>query len=320
MNLLTTDGDLHALGPEWDALWRRTPGAVPFQSPRWLLPWWRQFGTGQPHVATLRRGGGELAGILPLYVYEGRLLPIGAGLSDMLDVLAPGAEEATALLGFALNEAERRGIAACDLIELPPDARLLTAPSPWPATVQPSDPCPVLPLAPGLPAVPSRQLRKLRMSRHRAERAGGWRVSSADAGSLPALQDRLFVLHQARWTTQGQPGVFADGRVAALHREAGPALLEAGLLRVGAVHLRGSVAAVIAALLAPDAIHFYLSGFDAVHAFESPGTVLLGAMLEEAAAEGRTEANFLRGAETYKYAWGAADRPNVMRLLRRPEG
>ncbi len=48
---------------------------------------------------------------------------------------------------------------------------------------------------------------------------------------------------------------------------------------------------------------------------ESPGTILLGAMIEEAAAEGVAELHFLRGAEAYKYAWGATDRHNATRIL-----
>lgn len=309
--LLTDEADLPALAREWHALWLTTRDATPFQSPHWLLPWWRQFGTGRPFVATLRQDG-RLAAVLALYVYQGRLLPIGAGLSDMLDVLAPDDAAATALLGFVLEEAGRHGIGACDLIELAPDARLLRSPVGWTSQVRSSDPCPVLALG----SVPARQLRKLRMSRHRAERAGGYRVVQADAATLPALQDRLSVLHQARWTAQGEPGVFADPAVAAFHGAAGPALLAAGLLRVAAVEMGGTVAAVIAALLSPGTIHFYLSGFDAAFSFQSPGTLLLGAMLEQAAAEGRHEANFLRGREGYKYAWGAVDRPQVMRLLR----
>ena len=64
------------------------------------------------------------------------------------------------------------------------------------------------------------------------------------------------------------------------------------------------------ALLGPGRILFYLSGYDAARGYESPGTLLVGAMLEEAVREGRREAHFLRGGEAYKYAWGAVDRPN----------
>ena len=49
--VLDTDAALWALTPEWDALWHSVPGASPFSHPAWLLPWWRQFGTGQPRVA-----------------------------------------------------------------------------------------------------------------------------------------------------------------------------------------------------------------------------------------------------------------------------
>jgi CelD/BcsL family acetyltransferase involved in cellulose biosynthesis len=40
-------------------------------------------------------------------------------------------------------------------------------------------------------------------------------------------------------------------------------------------------------------------------------------MIEEAAREGRREADFLRGNERYKYAWGGIDRPNTGLTLTR---
>ena len=100
-------------------------------------------------------------------------------------------------------------------------------------------------------------------------------------------------------------------------REALPELLEAGMLRLQALWVGAEVAAVILALLAPGRIFFYLSGFDEAQAFFSPGTLLLGAMLERAIEEGRTEAHFLRGRERYKYAWGGVDRFNAFGRLSR---
>jgi CelD/BcsL family acetyltransferase involved in cellulose biosynthesis len=38
--------------------------------------------------------------------------------------------------------------------------------------------------------------------------------------------------------------------------------------------------------------------------------VLLGLVLEDALREGVREIDFLRGAERYKYAWGAKDEAN----------
>ncbi|HEY0206667.1 MAG TPA: GNAT family N-acetyltransferase [Acetobacteraceae bacterium] len=326
--VLDTDAALIALAPEWTGLWERLPGLSPFTAPAWLLPWWRHFGTGQPRVATLRRDG-RLAAVLPLYVLDepsgnepggdrpgGRkLLPVGAGLSDYQDVLAEPGVDPSPLLHAVLGRDD--GVSVCDLIEVPPGSALhgLTAPPGWTMRWGGGSPCPVLAL-PGsvgamADAVPAGQLRKLRMNRHRAERGGGVMRERATALTLPGLQAELIRLHQGRWAAAGEPGVLADPAVLALHQDAAPGLLAAGALRLEVLLAGREVVAAIMALLAPGRILFYLSGYDAAHAFISPGTLLLGAMLEDAVREGRTEAHFLRGREGYKYAWGAVDRMNA---------
>ncbi len=318
MTVLDTEAALQALVPEWDALWQRA-GRPPFQSTAWLLPWWGAFGTGQPRLAVLRVAG-RLVGLLPLYVLdegeERKLLPIGVGLTDYCDALIdpaapPGA--ATALLQAALARAEADGITSCTLPDLPPGAALLAAglKPDWREVALADVPCPVLRV--GDP-VPAGQLRNLRQSRHRAERAGGW---SADLAEDAAEGWRLLAgMHQVRWTALGQPsGVLADPAVLAFHDAAVPRLAASGLLRMQMLRIRGRVAAVYHTLTAPDGLYFYLSGFEASEAAASPGTLLLGAVIERAAAEGIQNLHFLRGGEAYKYAWGAMDRVNRSRLL-----
>ena len=305
IEVLDSDAAVEALRPEWDALWVRTPTATTFQSPRWLLPWWRQFGTSMPRVAIERRDG-RLVGVLPLYVLpdERKALPIGAGTTDYLDALGDPA----ALLPAALARLRDDPVDVCDLIEVPPGSALLGAGTcGWRAEWSEGSPCPVL----TLPEIPSGIRRKLRMNRHRADRVGGWTVETAAADMLPLMLDALVRLHQGRWTAQGEPGVLASQPVLGFWRDAAPLLLEAGLLRLTLLHIGSDVAAAIMALLAPGRLFFYLSGFDENHAFVSPGTLLLGAMLEQAIEEGRTEAHFLRGRERYKYAWGGVDRLNA---------
>lgn len=306
--VLETDAALEALAPEWDAFWRRTPEATPFQSPHWLLAWWRQFGTAMPRIAVERRGG-ALTGLLPLYVLDEpgqrKLMPIGAGTSDYLDALGDPAP----LLRPVLERARADRVDVCDLIEIPPGSALLHADAPqgWCAAWHESSACPVL----SFPDIPARIRRKLRMSQHRAERGGGWTVETAGLDTVQPFLAELVRLHQSRWTAQGEPGSYASPAVLACQREAAPALMAAGALRLQVLHYAGTIAAAILALLAPGRILFYLSGFDEAHGFVSPGTILLGAMLEQAMAEGRTEAHFLRGREAYKYAWGGIDRMNM---------
>lgn len=305
---LRDDAALPALEGEWAALWRRGR-ASPFQHPAWLLPWWAQFGTGSPRVGTLRAADGTLVGLLPLYELpeERKSLPMGAGLSDYQDALLdpeapPGAAEA--LLAATLD-----CDLPCHLPDLPPDAvlREVATPSGWSDILQLADPCPVL-----LPdAVPATQRRKLRMARHRADRIGGYSVIVDD----PGLFADLVRLHGQHWRGRGEAGVLADPRVQAFHAAALPKLADAGLLRLRGLRFGETVTAVIYALQSFGRLLFYVSGFDAAHRFESPGTILLGALIDDAAARGVRELHFLRGAEPYKYAWGAIDRHNATRIL-----
>jgi CelD/BcsL family acetyltransferase involved in cellulose biosynthesis len=312
---VTDEAGLEALWPSWEALWRRVPDACPFMAPAWLRPWWHVFGTGRPVVTTLH-GPAGLAGVLPLYRLEDKLLPMGVGISDYFDVLlGPEAppDAATMLLSAALAASDAPH---CDLPELALGARLLAArcPSGWRDDTWAGPVCPVLCLAPE-PAIPKGMRRDLRQARHRADRAGGWTVVRTGENTLGEVLDTLIALHAARWQARGEPGVLADPHVRAFHRLAAPGLLSAGVLRLAALRLRGRIAGVIHALLSPGRICFYLAGFDPEAAFESPGTLLLGHMIEEAAREGRREAHFLRGDEAYKHAWGAVDRRNRGRSL-----
>src|SRR5436305_8680 len=94
---INTDEALEALLPDWAALWQRLLGATPFQSPHWLVPWWRQFGTGMPRIVTARADQ-TLIAVLPLYeLHEPgcvKLLPIGISVSDYIDALADPAVRA----------------------------------------------------------------------------------------------------------------------------------------------------------------------------------------------------------------------------------
>ncbi len=315
--LISDDAGFRALLPEWDALWHRA-GSPPFQSPAWQVPWWDAFGTGQPRVATLRAGG-ALAGMLPLYVLdegaERKLLPIGVGLSDYCDALLDPALPAFAidvLLRTALAGAD--AVTSCALPDLPPDSALRRAACPpaWREAAMPQTPCPVLTLGGALPAG---MVRNIRQSRHRAERRGGWSATVAAAEQAPAAWQCLVGMHQRRWAASGAGGVLSDPAVQAFHAAAIPALSASGILRLHVLHIGSRVAAIYHTMAAPGRLLFYLSGFEAAEAAASPGTLLLGHIVEQAVRDGTRELHFLRGGESYKYAWGAQDRMNVGRLL-----
>ena len=341
VEVATTDGALAALAPEWEALWRRVPDALPFQSPAWLLPWWDAFGTGQPRIALLRADDGRLIGLLPLYVLdeppERKLLLIGAGTTDYLDLLldpAASPDAAQRLVQAVLAHAAEDAITACDLTDLPPGSKLrdVVAPPGWREASRWGEPCTVLLLPQGATrlreVVPEGKLRDLRLARNRAERIGGWSIETAERATLDRLIDELIRLHQERWSGTGEPGAFGDPRVGAFHRAAAPGLLDRGMLRLEVLRLGGRAAAAYYVLVAPAGrMLVYLCGFDRAFRRESPGTMLLGEMIEAALREESTpptrwrgprgwrELHFLRGGESYKYDWGAEERMTAARRL-----
>jgi CelD/BcsL family acetyltransferase involved in cellulose biosynthesis len=320
---------LERLRPEWEALWHAVPDATPFQSPAWLIPWWRHVGVGALLVLALRAAG-RLVGLFPFYRYtrpdsgERLLFPLGIATTDYLDALVlPDAAPALGAVGRHL--ALRAGADTWEWPQLRAGSPLLALPAPegWTAEIVAADPCPCLALPDRLEALSARvstkTLRDCRTARRRAEQARTLRWDT-EADGVAAPFEALVRLHAARWTTRGEGGVLADPAVQAMHREALPSLHRAGLLRFHMLRLDGEIIAVLYALVDPPGravrrLYFYLSGFDPALERLSPGMLLVGRAVEAAIAEGLDVADFLRGRERYKYFWGAEDQPTFRRRL-----
>jgi CelD/BcsL family acetyltransferase involved in cellulose biosynthesis len=320
---------LERLRPEWELLWRQARTATPFQSPQWLLPWWQHVGQGTlASVAWRCAESGALAGFAPLYVYrdpasgQRQLFPLGIATSDDCDILARPADADRVLHGLLAYLREQRG--SFDVVELPQlrsDALLLrlAAPPGWRLSIADDDPHPVLAWDTA-PRIPKALLANLRTCRNRAARAGTLQYGIADPASLPAMLAALFALHSSRWSERAQAGVLADDAVRAWHRASAPLLLAAGMLRLHGLRLDGEWIALAHTLADPVPAHarrsrYYIGGFDPRHAALSPGALLIHHAIACAHDEGARAFDFLRGAEPYKYRWGAIDEPrHVLRL------
>ena len=323
---LTTTEDLEALEPAWADLWHRASSATSFQSPAWLIPWWRHLGGGALRVLAARAGG-RLVGLLPVFLQapEGeKLLPLGIAISDYLDGLyedGHGPEVAAAMMR---NLFERhRDWRVCELHPLPAGSPLLEAPLPpeSSADIQPFEPCLVVELPPEATSLrhvlPKRMRKNLRYFGGRAARLGRIGFETASVANVAEVLDALFELHAARWARIDHPGVLADAAIRAFHRAAASALLDAGLLRLHALRLDGRIVAVLYALHAKRRAYCYMSGFDSDLGEISPGTLIMAHAIERAIGERACEVDFLRGREPYKYFWGVRERPCYGRMIRR---
>jgi CelD/BcsL family acetyltransferase involved in cellulose biosynthesis len=311
-NVIATSEELIAIAPEWDELWRRTPSATPFQSPHWVLPWLDAFGAGGELAVVASRTDGVLTTLAPLYILrdeesdESLGMFLGTGISDYLDVLG-GDDVLTPLASLNCQ--------LWDLQQLRPASPLLAMPlaDGFAENVEDQEPCPVLSLE---GEIGSTRLRKnIRYYRRAMSRDAAVRVESATEANLDELLDALFALHAARWERRGLPGVLADETTQNFHRDAARRLLRAGALRMYATRRDERIVAVFYGFAHGGTVYYYLSGYDPELEKLSIGTLIVAHAMEEAVRDGATTFDFLRGAEEYKYAWGATDRMNRRRQL-----
>ncbi len=111
------------------------------------------------------------------------------------------------------------------------------------------------------------------------------------------------------------PGMLADDVVQTFHRLVARGMLDADALRMYAMRVCNRIVAVFYGFAHHHTVCYYLSGYDPDLEKSSPGTLIVAHAIEQAVRDGAKTFDFLRGAEEYKYAWGAKERVNRRRQL-----
>lgn len=331
--------ELDRLRPEWDAL----AGDVPFRRGDWCRTWWQHYGqSGRLFVLSVRDEGGTLRGLAPWFVERkgarGRVVAfLGSGevCSDYQTILCwPEDVQAVArALAKWLAAAQRTKSGlngssdrdAWDLIELenaPADDAPLLA---LQAELREQG-CDVQTL-PGLNCwrldLPgdfetyverlSKNHRKLvrRIVTRQYETSRCELRTVQDEAEFDAAFDLLIELHQKRWRSQGEPGVFASPRFTAFHREMARGLLAQGRLRLNRILIEGRPVAVDYFIAGGQVLYGYQGGVDPDALDEQPGNLATIGLLRSAVAEGFAAVDFLRGDEPYKPHFRAEPRTCV---------
>jgi CelD/BcsL family acetyltransferase involved in cellulose biosynthesis len=297
-------GQLESLRREWTALCREDPHATPFQYPQWLIPWCRHLNSGRVAGAALRTTGALRAVALAIRE-NGIVRLLGDGVSDYLGIAAQSSADAREVLAPVLD-----GARAAEFVHLPSGSALLSAAlgrTREEACVA-QDLCPVLSLAPF--EGPSDHWKLFRYLQRRLARTGRLETVDATSEALEPMLGDLFRLHAARWNGRG-----VLRGLESFHAEVALGFLREGMLRLTVLRLDGRAIAAVYAFATRGRTWFYLSGFDPRFERLSPGTVAVGTAIDVAAAEGHASFDFLRGAEPYKYWWGAKDTATFRRSL-----
>jgi CelD/BcsL family acetyltransferase involved in cellulose biosynthesis len=313
----TRPEELADLVEEWRRLAAGLDTTSYFVSPDWVLGWWETLGAGLAAevavwrgpagdleaVAALARTGQRLHRRLPLRVPAWTILGSGPGAADHCGwpVLAGRAGEVRAWVGAKAARAPML------LSELDPETG-----APWVpegARLVASSACPRLDIpAAGQPPPFSSSFRKqLRAYGRKLERRDVKFRWVACEEMTDELLETLFHLHERRWRASGRVTSF-DRTRAGLHRRL---IARAGPGRGPAMVLATQDGRAVGALYGfcwDGVFAYYQTGWEPEWADVNLGTVLVAEAIRLAGLAGARVFDFLRGAEAYKYRFGATDR------------
>lgn len=308
---------LEQIQREWSSFADTIPGLTPFQSPEWLLTWWRHFGSGNLH-ALVFRAGTAIAGIIPLFLHEwqGRrqLTLIGSGVSDYLEpAIAPGqCVEVIHCLHQHLIQNGDWEICNWQDLSAATSLELLTSDPGLEAQICRDTPCSEIRLHGSFEefwAERSKDLRRnLRRYTQRAHQTGPLEFAVTSRGDGD-LTDELIRLHGIRWQKQGGPGMIAANNSADFLREVVREFERLQMTRFFSLRFRDEIVAVSVGFLYRETLYSYLSAFDPRYEILGFGRNLIYNSLRHAYQTGYAAWNFCRGDEPYKFSFGAEPIP-----------
>ena len=308
------------LAQEWDSLAAIGITNTPFQTVAYQESWWRNLHpeNGRLHTITVRQDNNDLIAIASLYINDGVLNFNGCvEETDYLDlIVSPENSEAgwTAVLETITQPdfPEWHTAKLCNIpAESPSLAHLAQLAVKHGLAFQEEifEVCPIITLPETfdayLSSINSKQRREIKRKLRRAHGAGAQLVIVGPDDDLEqAVNDFLDLLQKSTFEKRDW---LTDGRRAVFH-ETAQAALKAGTLQLMFIEVEGTKAATLFNFDYNGRIWVYNSGLDATAFGQlSLGVVLTAKAIEWAAENGRSEFDFLRGNETYKYRFGAKD-------------
>ncbi len=331
--------DLEPLAEEWNKLLNDCFTHVPFLRYEYLHTWWETRGGGEWPDSDLAvvaaHQDGQLAGVAPLFSAKNRegsqaLLLLGSiEISDYLDLIVspetlpafiPGlldflGTSGPAGLSTAAPEAGSQPWQVLDWHNLPETSPTLPVIKSeaekrgWNFTQQQTYHAPSIPL-PGdfetyLSGIDKKQRHEIRRKMRRALDSGNhvrWYIVS-DGATLEAEVEAFMIM----MAQEPDKEKFLTEAMRQQMLLSSRAAFENGWLQLAFLEVEGQKAAGYLNFDYLNRIWVYNSGIERRYHELSPGWVLLGHLLEWANENKRSEFDFMRGDEDYKYRFGGVD-------------
>lgn len=320
--------------PTWNSLLSESTANVPFLRYEYLSTWWQTRGGGEwPPQAALHlitaQANGQLTGIAPLFRAANRegqpayLLLGSIEISDYLDVIARPDDLPLFIDGLLtfLDANHPQADLLLDWYNLPdssPSLPILRAAAEkrgWTYSQEIYQPTPSIPL-PGdfeqyLASIDKKQRHEIRRKMRRAEESGRnvrWYIVE-DESMLEAEIDAFLHL----MAQDPAKDAFLTGVMRSQMKQSVHAAFRAGWLQLAFLEVDGEKACGYLNFDYNNRIWVYNSGLDRRFSDLSVGWVLLGYLLQWANEHKRSEFDFMRGGEDYKYKFGGQNR-HVLRV------
>ena len=330
--LINDPATFETLAPQWNALLAESITDVPFLRHEYLRGWWETLGggewdAGELAIITAERDG-ELTGIAPLFKHENNLHFLGSiEISDFLDFIVREADLPDflhGLLDFLASHANLSWSALDlhNLIEDSPSLPVLRTESQtrgWDLAEETLHPAPYVPLAETfddyLAGIDKKQRHEIRRKIRRAERDER-EVSWYIVDDPDKLDENIEACCQLM-AQDPEKQAFLTQTMQSQMKAAIHAAFDAGWLQLAFLEVDGEKAVGYLNFDYNNRIWVYNSGMDLKFRDLSGGWVLLGYLIEWAIEHGRSEFDFMRGDERYKYKFGGVDRFVVRARLAR---
>lgn len=331
--LHTSFESLAPLSQAWEAMLAQSITNAPFLRFDYLRDWWQTLGGGEWRQADLAvvtaHENERLIGAAPLFRTINReevpaLMFLGSiEISDYLDLVVRPVDLPrfmTGLLDF-LASSQPGGWNAIDWYNLPeasptlPALEAESASRGWKFTCETYQPAPYIPLPADfetyLASIDKKQRHEIRRKLRRAADNPipvRWYIVEDESTLEPEMEAFFALMRQDSAKEEFLTGPMRRQMLATAR-----ASLRGGWLWLAFLEVGGRKAAGVFNFDYDNRLWGYNSGVNREFVELSPGWVLLAYTLQWACEHGRSEFDFMRGGEEYKYRFGAKDR-SVMRI------
>jgi CelD/BcsL family acetyltransferase involved in cellulose biosynthesis len=319
-------GDPHAFTTaDWTGLVEADPEGTIFHSPRFLKPYWEEFGADPPRIVVVT-GGSDPEAVAAFEVAHGTLRFLGGvEVTDYMGPVGlPGSKERaakelmTAVAGLDdWSSADLRGMREDGAwLALLADA---AAGAGLEVETRSDGTAPYLPLIESFDAylagLGGKQRHEIRRKERRLREAlSDVRLVDSTAESITGDLERFVELHRS---SVGEKGRFMVPGMELFFRRLADALLADGTFRLAFLEADGELVAGAIGFRDGKELRLYNSAYDRGRGPVAPGMVLVAELIRSAIEEGFEGFDFLKGDLGYKYRFGARPRPVGRLLLRR---